>query len=173
MTKQTCRPSLSHGARASYKYTATSPYPHATNNPNNSCCSLLRERSSMGRGKRSVLASLFGLKKHSAGSGGKAAEEEAAGRPPQPRYYQGTRVPAERRRRLRAPLVPWPWHRPEGLRVHRAGASRDIARRRPRWIGVSIICTHVSNCFVVSSYVINLYGVCLCVMTMACMFVDV
>ncbi|KAG2597000.1 uncharacterized protein LOC120710559 [Panicum virgatum] len=46
----------------------------------------------MGRGKRSVLASLFGWKKHSAGSGGKAAEEEAAGKPPQPRYYQGTRV---------------------------------------------------------------------------------
>ena len=41
----------------------------------------------MGRGKRSVLASLFGLKKHRAGSGGKAA-----GRPQQPRYYQGTRV---------------------------------------------------------------------------------
>ncbi|PAN31198.1 hypothetical protein GQ55_5G404100 [Panicum hallii var. hallii] len=44
----------------------------------------------MGRGKRSVLASLFGLKKQSAG--GKSAEEEAAGRPPQPKYYQGTRV---------------------------------------------------------------------------------
>ncbi|KAG2588147.1 hypothetical protein PVAP13_5NG206900 [Panicum virgatum] len=44
----------------------------------------------MGRGNKSVLASLFGFKKRSAG--GKLAEEEAAGRPPQPRYYQGTRV---------------------------------------------------------------------------------
>ena len=44
----------------------------------------------MGRGNKSVLASLFGFKKQSAG--GKLAEEEAAGRPPQPKYYQGTRV---------------------------------------------------------------------------------
>ncbi|RCV23789.1 hypothetical protein SEVIR_5G031500v4 [Setaria viridis] len=43
----------------------------------------------MGRGKRSVLASLFGFKKQS-GAGSKS-EEEAEGRP-QPRYYQGTRV---------------------------------------------------------------------------------
>jgi hypothetical protein len=43
----------------------------------------------MGRGKTSVLASLFGFKKQS-GAGGKS-EEEAAGRP-QPRYQAGTRV---------------------------------------------------------------------------------
>ncbi|KAF8724290.1 hypothetical protein HU200_010191 [Digitaria exilis] len=46
----------------------------------------------MARGKKSsVLASLFGFKKQSAG-GEKPPEEEAVGRPQQqPRHYQGTR----------------------------------------------------------------------------------
>nr|CAB3476961.1 unnamed protein product [Digitaria exilis] len=45
----------------------------------------------MGRGKKSVIASLFGFKKQSTGE--KPPEEEVVGRPQQPRHYQGaTRV---------------------------------------------------------------------------------
>jgi hypothetical protein len=45
---------------------------------------------SMGRGKSSFFASLFGCKKQS--SGGRQQEVEAAASTPPQRYYQGTRV---------------------------------------------------------------------------------
>ena len=47
-------------------------------------------RVSMGRGKKSFFASLFGSKKQGSG-GGRQEEAAAVSRPPQ-RYYPGTRV---------------------------------------------------------------------------------
>ena len=48
-------------------------------------------RVSMGRGKKSFFASLFGSKKQGSGGGRQEEEAAAASRPPQ-RYYPGTRV---------------------------------------------------------------------------------